>query len=193
MHKIHKQFGFAYGHRVWSQELDIEYSLDACLACRHLHGHEGLVTVTLSSAYLERGMVIDFKYLNWFKQWIDDVVDHKFIIDINDPMFTRITGAVPSAVKYRSTICVNGSKVPNAMKIGYIPLIANMQEGFDTLDEATNEVLESFVIVDFVPTSENISKWFFDIVKAKMAPLSNVTVDSVAINETPKSQAVFSE
>ncbi len=185
MHKIHKQFSFAYGHRVWSQELDKEYSIDSCLACRHLHGHEGLVTVVLSAENLQRGMVIDFKYLNWFKQWIDDVVDHKFIIDIHDPMFERITGRNRVQVKHRRTVV--GAP---ASDIGYLPLKAQMDKNFTEEDEIHNEITESFVVVNFVPTSENISKWFFNVIKEKMSKL-DMDVDSVAFNETPKSQAVY--
>ena len=39
--KISKEFEFCYGHRVWSQTLNTEFSLDGCLKCRHLHGHQG--------------------------------------------------------------------------------------------------------------------------------------------------------
>lgn len=185
MHKIHKQFSFAYGHRVWSQTLDKEYSIDDCLACRHLHGHEGLVTVVLSAENLQRGMVIDFKYLNWFKQWVDDVVDHKFIIDINDPMFERITGRKINYVKNRRTVAGSSSS-----EIGYLPLIASMNPEFTEEQDIDNEITESFVVVDFVPTSENISKWFYNVIKEKMSKL-DLVVDSVAFNETPKSQAVY--
>ena len=31
---IDKQFDFCYGHRVWSQSLEVDYSLDDCLMCR---------------------------------------------------------------------------------------------------------------------------------------------------------------
>jgi 6-pyruvoyltetrahydropterin/6-carboxytetrahydropterin synthase len=64
---IDKQFDFCYGHRVWSQELNAEFSLDSCLACRHLHGHQGKIKIYLESDSLENGMVTDFKNLNWFK------------------------------------------------------------------------------------------------------------------------------
>ena len=88
--QISKQFDFCYGHRVWSQELNTEFSLDNCLMCRHLHGHQGKVLVHMESEKLQNGMVTDFKHLNWFKKFLDDTVDHKFIIDINDPLFSTL-------------------------------------------------------------------------------------------------------
>ena len=90
MWEISKEFDFCYGHRVWSQSLNVEFSLDSCLMCRHLHGHQGKVIVYLKSDTLKSGMVTDFKHLNWFKKFLDDVIDHKFIIDINDPLFATL-------------------------------------------------------------------------------------------------------
>jgi len=85
---IDKSFDWCYGHRVWSQELNAEFTADegTCLACRHLHGHQGKLKVMLEGDELERGMVTDFKHLGWMKNFIDDVLDHKFIMYINDPL-----------------------------------------------------------------------------------------------------------
>mgnify|MGYP003490605001 CR=1 FL=1 len=80
---IDKQFDFCFGHRVWSQDLNTKYSLDGCLACRHLHGHQGKVKLFLGANNLKHGMVTDFKHTNIFKKWLDDTLDHKFIIDMN--------------------------------------------------------------------------------------------------------------
>ena len=84
--KIDKQFSFCYGHRVWSQKLHGEYceSGDTSCKCRHIHGHEGLVHLFLEAGELERGMVTDFKHLGWLKNFLDDNLDHKFIIDLNE-------------------------------------------------------------------------------------------------------------
>jgi 6-pyruvoyltetrahydropterin/6-carboxytetrahydropterin synthase len=150
--KISKEFDFCYGHRVWSQTLNSEFSIDSCLKCRHLHGHQGKVIVYLQAEELKDGMVTDFKHLNWFKLFLDDVLDHKFILDINDPLFSKL--------------------LPDIKKDELVK--------FD----------EGYVIVDFVPTSENISAWLLKIVAKKMAKL-NVEVSHIEFLETPKSKSTF--
>src|SRR5210317_2139559 len=92
--KISKQFNFAYGHRVYTQKLDKEFALDRQCVCRHLHGHEAEVHVHLVGDELDaQGMVTDFLHLSWLKKFFDDTVDHKFIIDRNDPLYDKIVGA----------------------------------------------------------------------------------------------------
>ncbi|PZP15372.1 MAG: 6-carboxytetrahydropterin synthase [Aliarcobacter butzleri] len=169
--EISKEFDFCYGHRVWSQTLNIDFSLDACLKCRHLHGHQGKVIVHLESNELNNSMVTDFKHLNWFKAFLDDVLDHKFILDINDPLFSTL--------------------VPNIKKEDLI----KFEEGYFSIN-LTNfkneelELYESYVVVDFVPTSENLSAWFLKIVQEKMNGL-NIKVSKIEFLETPKSKSIF--
>ncbi|WP_323587901.1 6-carboxytetrahydropterin synthase [Aliarcobacter butzleri] len=169
--EISKEFDFCYGHRVWSQTLNIDFSLDACLKCRHLHGHQGKVIVYLESNELNNSMVTDFKHLNWFKAFLDDVLDHKFILDINDPLFSTL--------------------VPNIKKEDLI----KFDEGYFSIN-LTNfkneelELYESYVVVDFVPTSENLSAWFLKIVQKKMNGL-NIKVSKIEFLETPKSKSTF--
>ena len=169
--EISKEFDFCYGHRVWSQTLNIDFSLDGCLKCRHLHGHQGKVIVYLESNELNNSMVTDFKHLNWFKAFLDDVLDHKFILDINDPLFSTL--------------------VPNIKKEDLI----KFDEGYFSIN-LTNfkneelELYESYVVVDFVPTSENLSAWFLKIVQEKMNGL-NIKVSKIEFLETPKSKSTF--
>ncbi|RXJ57693.1 6-carboxytetrahydropterin synthase [Candidatus Marinarcus aquaticus] len=171
--EISKSFDFCYGHRVWSQELNAKFSLDPCLKCRHLHGHQGKVIVHLSSDQLQNSMVTDFKHLNWFKAFIDDVLDHKFIIDINDPLF--------------ETLLPHYAEKKNFMEF---------KEGYKLVDlniikeepSHIKEMYEGFVIVDFVPTSENLSAWLLGIIQEKIKPL-NVKVSKVEFYETPKSKS----
>lgn len=176
---IDKSFDFCYGHRVWSQELNKDFSLDNCLVCRHLHGHQGRLKIFLSSSKLENGMVTDFKHLNWFKQWLDTTLDHKFIIDKNDPLFYDL---LSHYVK---------DKKMDKSKFFY------HEEGFYTPRlESLNEVeliekYEGMVVVEFIPTSENLTKWILEIVQKKMRPL-DVLVESVEFWETPKSHCKVS-
>ena len=46
------------------------------------------------------------------------------------------------------------------------------------------------MIVDFVPTSENLSSWMAELVEIKMKKLG-VTVQRVEWYETPKSRSVY--
>jgi 6-pyruvoyltetrahydropterin/6-carboxytetrahydropterin synthase len=171
---IDKQFDFCYGHRVWSQELNKEYSLDSCLACRHLHGHQGKIKLYLTSDNLQNGMVTDFKHLNWFKEWLDTRLDHKFIIDRNDPLFSDLM------VHYSINEKMDESK------------FFYFEEGYWTCDlkyvtkKELIEKYEGMVVVDFIPTSENISAWILEIVRKKM---TKIGVEATAIEfwETPKS------
>ena len=171
---ISKEFDFCYGHRVWSQELNTEYSLDACLMCRHLHGHQGKVIVHLQSNKLTNGMVTDFKHLNWFKKFLDDVLDHKFIIDINDPLYSTL---LPLYKSDDDLITMpQNYKIANLTKLQDEPL-------------HIQEVYEGFIIVDFVPTSENISAWLLKIVQQKMSKI-NIDVSCIEYYETPKSRSM---
>lgn len=184
MWEIAKQFDFCYGHRVWSQELDIEFSLDSCLKCRHLHGHQGTINVFLEDENLQSGMVTDFKHLNFFKKWLDDTLDHKFIMDINDPL-----------LKFEVPILFTKSGVLDRDFLihderGYYLLNLSKEEACGELDQCLREKYEGIVLVNFVPTSENFSKWIFNIVQKKMNKI-NIKVSRVQFYETPKSQSNY--
>jgi len=94
-HIIDKTFEFCYGHRVWTQKLNGEYAADLKCACRHLHGHEGKLQVFLESPTGQldpTGMVTDFRHTEWLKKWINENIDHQFVIDHHDPLFNQIVG-----------------------------------------------------------------------------------------------------
>jgi 6-pyruvoyltetrahydropterin/6-carboxytetrahydropterin synthase len=119
-------------------------------------------------------MVTDFNHLNWFKQFLDDTVDHKFIIDSHDPLFdTMLT-------HYRGQ--TNLLSMPNEFRIPNLTIIK---------DEPSyiREMYEGFIIVDFVPTSENISTWLMRVVQAKMSRF-DVKVSKIEFHESPKSKSV---
>lgn len=197
--EIDKSFSFCYGHRVHNQRLDTKFteSGDACLACRHLHGHEGLVKVFLtgpSSNVKTTGMVTDFKHLGWFKNFIDDTLDHKFIMDLQDPLIN---------FEFREMTDKDGNFTThflNKMEQGYyIPDLTYIRNWIDNnitikaQADALFEKYEGVVFVDFVPTSENLAAWLMRVATAKMADLEGVEVMAVEYWETPKSHCRVSK
>ena len=91
--EIDKEFHFEMGHRVWAQELNRpDLSIETECACKYLHGHSYTLKVFLGSNELDRSsMVTDFKNLNFMKAFLDNTLDHQFLIDVNDPNFDIIT------------------------------------------------------------------------------------------------------
>jgi len=178
---IDKSFDWCYGHRVWSQELNADFTGadGTCLACRHLHGHQGKLKVMLEGTELERGMVTDFKHLGWMKTFIDDVLDHKFIMDIKDPL---IAHEVPDFIGADAQTldldkCIKYDEGYWMPRLDILP---------DDTIQAVREKYEGMVFVDFVPTSENLSAWLLRIASDKMKEL-DVNVVAVEFWETPKS------
>ena len=181
---IDKSFSFCYGHRVHNQRLDTRFtdSGNNCLACRHLHGHEGLIKVFLESSddgkqLEETGMITDFKNLGWFKNFLDDTLDHKFIMDIKDPLVPHEAPEyvdVDGSLKYHML-----NKMPEGY---YVPNLSYIDQG-----TAVFEKYEGMIFVDFVPTSENLSAWLLKVVIEKMKALPNVRVKAIEYWETPKS------
>ena len=78
MFRVSREIDFCYGHRLLNYDGK----------CRHLHGHNGRVVITLESAELDhRGMVIDFSEIkDVVSRWIDDELDHRMILRKDDPI-----------------------------------------------------------------------------------------------------------
>lgn len=177
-HVITKSIEYCAGHRVYTQTSNDEFACGRHTKCRFVHGHQYKLNVILSRPELaDDGMVTDFTNLKWLKNFIEDNIDHKFIFGKNDPWF-----------KDDAAACTVPLKIPNTNHIvGYV---ANMNDYVK--DTPEYEIMEGRVCVDFVPTSENLAKWYFDMVVPKMARLDHeVQVIAVELFETPTSKAVY--
>lgn len=183
--KISKDFYGDYGHRVWTQELEEAFCAkgDTSCKCKHLHGHTGKVTVEVSAGKLDKGFVTDFKHLGFIKDFVDEYIDHRFIIDKNDPMYKTMTKSFDKTHKLIGVeygverfMTINPKYVKVKVKPHFL------------------EYIDSFTVVDFVPTSENLAEWIFGFASKKFeqAPFKGVNVTSVTWQETPKSKAVYS-
>jgi 6-pyruvoyltetrahydropterin/6-carboxytetrahydropterin synthase len=78
MFSVTRELTFCYGHRL----------LNYMGKCKFLHGHNGKALITLESENLDDlGMVVDFtKLKQTVGTWIDENLDHKMILNKNDPM-----------------------------------------------------------------------------------------------------------
>ena len=78
MFSVTREITFCYGHRL------LGYSGK----CRHLHGHNGKVVITLAAEALdELGMVMDFGRLKRVVGgWVDEELDHKMLLHKDDPV-----------------------------------------------------------------------------------------------------------
>lgn len=176
MWKITKEFYFEYGHRVWNQDLVEEFSGCSINSCRFLHGHSGKILVTLQGEELKNGMVFDFKNLDFIKKFIDESLDHKFIMDINDPL-SNMMGLKLNGERYY--VNKEGYKIINLDNWYYQSSPIEQKEYFS-----------SFILVDFVPTSENICKWLYDIIQNRLKD-AGIKVYSIKFFETVKSSSEY--
>lgn len=175
MFKIAKQFDFCYGHSVWKQMLDADLSCNSACKCKHQHGHQGTIIIYLEGDELDdRGMFLDFNELTWFKKWLDDTLDHKMIIDYSDPARQIFYPASKDIIDL------------NYDESGYFYI---RPEVYRDLSFREKEIYEGLVIVPFVPTSENLSKWIWEIVNKRIGHLCKVS--QIQFFETPKSQSNF--
>lgn len=197
MYEIDKQFDFCYGHRVYNQQLDKDLSVDGLCKCRHLHGHNGKLLIGLQANTLERGMVTDFKNLECIKVLVDDVLDHKFIAGIEDPLFDELFNDSSSFIiwdeyglgrvdpAHINAVC--NSFYHEHYRLSRSVTIASEHE------RAIRDKLEGLVVVNFVPTSENLCKMFADVANKRLAKLfdGRVKVSYVDFWETPKSHCRY--
>lgn len=179
--EIDKSFSWEMGHIVWAQELPHQHlSIETNCFCKHVHGHSYEIKVFLGADELDQSsMVTDFKNLNFMKKFVDDVLDHKFMIDINDPNFDIVT-AVSSTDELqivKDYVLQNG----NFQNLGQI-----LPSPISRMQLHRN----SFVLVDFVPTSENICKYLKQYAQEFIGDIAIVT--ALELWETKKSHARYS-
>jgi 6-pyruvoyltetrahydropterin/6-carboxytetrahydropterin synthase len=85
MFSVSREIDFCYGHRL----------LDYQGKCRYLHGHNGKALITIEASGLDaRGMVLDFAEIKRVvHQWIDQTLDHRMILNRNDPIVPELKEA----------------------------------------------------------------------------------------------------
>jgi len=186
MYTIFKSFNIAYGHSVWKQRLNEQLSEDCTLACRFQHGHNADVTIFVEAETLDdKGMVLDFKELGFVKRFLDTVVDHKMIIDIDDPMLTKFYPAL------ESLNIIQGESVDKYLEFHEIGNYFTIwPEWYVELSAREIEIYSGIIIVPFIPTAENLAKWVFEYTQEVLNGFAKVK--KVQLWETPKACAEYS-
>lgn len=191
--EIDKQFDFCYGHRVYNQELDPELSVNGLCKCRHLHGHNGRLLVGLKAENLDRGMVTDFKNLECIKVLVDDVLDHKFIAGFEDPLFDELFNNSKENIQWDEYDLGHVHPAHIDVVCEAVGGAGRTAQESEEMKRAMRDKLEGLVVVNFVPTSENLCKMFADIAGKRLAKIfgDRVSVSYVDFWETPKSHCRF--
>lgn len=194
-HIISKKFNFCYGHRVHNQNLNQKFTDrgNTTCACRHLHGHEGLIEVFLEEIITGKnvqstGFVTDFLHLGWFKNFLDDYLDHKMILDENDPLLAYEVPEIWSKgqSKLFEELLIRDSKGFATVNLNKLAETLKL-DLMHPFDRALLEKYEGIVFVNFVPTSENLAGWLLTIADEKMRNIENVKVSAIEYWETKKS------
>lgn len=78
MFSVTRVIHFCYGHRL----------LDYDGKCRHPHGHNGKIEITVQREGLDKlGMVMDFEEIkSTVQKWVDTELDHKMLLNKKDSL-----------------------------------------------------------------------------------------------------------
>lgn len=198
---ITKKINFVAGHRVHSQNLPKSLGPNKC---RFLHGHEYMLEIFITSDLDESGMVLDFTFFNYLNDFIQRFIDHKFILDINDPLFDSITGVTSKKIDSHFEIVEINNRLDWSKCLvhytiteidGKIELVSTDKEKslfskFNRYyEECNNEHKQSFIFVDFVTTAENLCNWFvkiFDRMKTIGLIPAKIQLSKIRLYETQK-------
>ncbi|HBT62070.1 MAG TPA: 6-pyruvoyl tetrahydrobiopterin synthase [Elusimicrobia bacterium] len=77
-HTVTRIIHFCYGHRLLGHRGK----------CLHLHGHNGVIEITLRRGRLDRmGMVMDFERIKaTVEKWVKAELDHRMLLNRRDPL-----------------------------------------------------------------------------------------------------------
>lgn len=130
MYEVTKEINFCYGHRL----------RDYAKKCKHLHGHNGRVEITLASSTLDhRGMVVDFDDIKEAVQsWIMSELDHKLLLRQDDPL-------IPVLRDMNETFYVMNDN-PTAENIARLIFDFTRSQGFNVVSVKLWETPTSFAV-----------------------------------------------
>ena len=172
---LHREIGIDVGHRV----------PDHKSKCRNPHGHRYRIIATCRGPIIdqhgheENGMIIDFGNVKkYMMDWLDAVFDHGFVVYYKDDVMMKMF--FPASYKFPSSILTNFNKIWEEQQENY----SNVQEPMHlptTVDKF------KVIVVDYVPTAENLAKHMFSLLKKPIEQHYNGEVELINLRlyETP--------
>lgn len=215
LYEVYKEIEWDMGHRVYTQKLNQELALTTYCKCRQLHGHRYKARIYIASQRLrDDGMVMDFNHYNYLKKLIDDFLDHKFMLSIEDPLFDMFLQDISNSIDIANidnlTLAIISPDIDDIvvykMKNGkeqtkqwILDLDKIKKQGIfacvlqTPVNNIQTEFIKSFVFVNFVPTAEEISVFIGRLMQKILDKnnLADLKVTKVELFETPKSVAVI--
>jgi len=147
--------------------------------CRSIHGHrykvEAVMEGDLHTEGSQNGMVLDFGFLKEFLVTeVDQKCDHAFLLYMHDYML--MNAFLPNYRDYNVYHALNCIKE----MCGY---------------NITSDVAGKVFLTNFIPTAENLAKYWFELIQHRWECSSYYTKNTrllrVKVNETPTSYAVY--
>jgi 6-pyruvoyltetrahydropterin/6-carboxytetrahydropterin synthase len=94
MYTIRKQFTFSAAHHL--------NGLDDGHPCARQHGHNYIVEVVLSGSNVtDKGFIVDYRELDYFKRWLDTNYDHR---DLNE-VLPKLQTSAENLARHFYTFC----------------------------------------------------------------------------------------
>lgn len=133
--------------------------------CRHLHGHNGRIHFTCEAEQLDSiGRVIDFSVIKEkLCMWLENNWDHKTLLWGGDDL------------------------------LQLLPLSNTISSlGYMRSRNAQQILQDSFVIVPFNPTAENMAQYLIEVICPQQLAGTGITVTTIKVEETRKCSASVS-
>lgn len=165
---ITREIGIDMGHRVTNHGSK----------CRNLHGHRYKIEIGVQGQVQaegeqnpQEGMLVDFGFLKEeMMNWIDALCDHGMVLWRQDPLVIATLTSVELQL------------VDDFIK----------SNGYGAIN--SQQFWGKIVVVPFVPTAENLCKWWFNLLREPVLRRSNALSELVYVKawETPNCSAIYS-
>jgi hypothetical protein len=153
-----------------------------------IHGHTADLSISVSydpSVHFHRNIESNIESTLAF---MTQNVFNRFIIDVSDPMYYTLVASLHECLAHElkidhsrlmmtSPIILPDANVEVARVVNLIPF-----------ERAKNspiyDILRSYFITDFCPSTDNLVKWFYDLVNSRIGKLG-VTIEQVSWSSIP--------